>query len=86
MDIFKKGMYVKARYWHGIVRDMVSSNEHCLVLVFSPRGIWRGKPEEWVDAKDVSETTKEDVLAAVRIHRALLEEALQQLQEFEAQL
>ncbi len=67
MDIpsyLRKGALVKVQYWVGEIEDVCVSDTRIMVLVSSPKGIWRNHPAEWLEYQEgqiVSATGKEAI-------------------------
>ncbi|HEU0296836.1 MAG TPA: hypothetical protein VFR47_29130 [Anaerolineales bacterium] len=47
----KHGALVKVQHWYGRVEDVAVSDRHVMVLVKSPKGIWRNQRDasEWLE-------------------------------------
>jgi len=47
----KPGAFVKVQHWYGIVEDVAVSPARSMVLVKSPKGIWRNQRDasEWLE-------------------------------------
>lgn len=47
----KRGALVKVQHWYGIVEDVAVSDQRVMVLVKSPKGIWRNQRDasEWLE-------------------------------------
>ena len=47
----KRGALVKVQHWYGFVEDVAVSDRHVMVLVKSPKGIWRNQRDasEWLE-------------------------------------
>lgn len=51
-DFLQKGAIVKVQHWYGEIIDIALSDTKIMVLVVSPKGIWRNHPEEWLEYKE----------------------------------
>ncbi len=47
----KRGALVKVQHWYGVVEDVAISEMRVMVLVKSPKGIWRNQRDasEWLE-------------------------------------
>ena len=47
----KRGALVKVQHWYGLVEDVAVSDQHVMVLIKSPKGIWRNQrnASEWLE-------------------------------------
>lgn len=47
----KRGALVKVQHWYGLVEDVTVSDLHVMVLIKSPKGIWRNQRDasEWLE-------------------------------------
>lgn len=48
-EFLKVGAIVKVQHWYGEIVDVALSKERIMVLVASPKGIWRNHPAEWLE-------------------------------------
>lgn len=50
----KPGALVKVQHWYGVVEDVAVSELHVMVLVKSPKGVWRNQRDasEWLEYID----------------------------------
>lgn len=76
----KRGALVKVQHWYGVVEDVAISEERIMVLVKSPKGIWRNQRDasEWLEyiegqitAASPEEMEKDIAAHAERIQRML---------------
>ena len=51
-DWLKVGAIVKVQHWFGIIEDVATSSARIMVLVRSPKGIWRNHPAEWLEYQE----------------------------------
>lgn len=52
-DFLKVGAVVKIQHWHGEIVDLArSENGRIMLLVKSPKGIWRNHPAEWLEYQE----------------------------------
>lgn len=47
----KRGALVKVQHWYGVVEDVAVSDLRVMVLIKSPKGIWRNQRDasEWLE-------------------------------------
>ncbi|MEW5827282.1 MAG: hypothetical protein AB1846_00215 [Chloroflexota bacterium] len=47
----RRGAFVKVQHWYGIVEDVAISDRRVMVLIKSPKGIWRNQRDasEWLE-------------------------------------
>jgi hypothetical protein len=50
-DWLVPGAIVRVQFWVGQVEEVAISEKHIMVLVSSPKGIWRNHPAEWLEFK-----------------------------------
>lgn len=50
-DWLKPGAFVKVQHWYGLVEDVAVSPARIMVLIKSPKGIWRNQRDasEWLE-------------------------------------
>jgi hypothetical protein len=48
-DFLKVGAVVKVQHWYSEIIDVAVSDSRLMVLVKSPKGIWRNHPAEWLE-------------------------------------
>jgi len=74
----KRGVLVKVQHWYGLVENVAVSDQHIMVLIKSPKGIWRNQRDasewlEYIEGQIVSATPdemeKEITAHAERIQR-----------------
>ncbi len=78
----KRGALVKVQHWYGVVEDVAVSDVRVMVLIKSPKGVWRNQRDasEWLEYIDgqitqaVPDALEQDIEAhAERIQRMLNE-------------
>jgi hypothetical protein len=77
-DWLKVGAIVKVQHWVGVVEDVAVSRSRVMVLIRSPKGVWRNHPAEWLEYQagqitpaDPDQFSNEIELHADRIRRML---------------
>ena len=47
----KRGALVKVQHWYGVVEDVAVSETRVMVLIKSPKGVWRNQRDasEWLE-------------------------------------
>jgi hypothetical protein len=50
-DWLKRGALVKVQHWYGVVEDVAVSESRVMVLIKSPKGVWRNQRDasEWLE-------------------------------------
>lgn len=75
-----RGAFVKVQHWYGVVEDVAVSDQRVMILIKSPKGIWRNQRDasewlEYIDGQivpaDPKELDKEITVHAERIKRML---------------
>jgi len=64
-DFLKVGAIVKVQHWYGQIVDIAESDTRIMVLVTSPKALWRNHPAEWLefDAEQITATSIADAVA-----------------------
>ena len=85
-DFLKVGAIVKVQHWYGEVVDIATTEAgRVMVLVISPKGIWRNHPAEWLEYQE-GQITQDDLAKALEnidLHRRLIEKMLTALDDME---
>lgn len=81
-----KGAWIEFAFSVGRVVDIAVSDERVMVLVESPKGIWRNHPAEWLEYKPdaIKPATPERIardFELYRTHIANMARALEQLHQ-----
>ena len=77
----KVGAIVKVQHWFGIVEDVAVSHSRIMVLVRSPKGIWRNHPSEWLEYQEGQITPADESLFTreIEIHAERIRKMLEEL-------
>ena len=70
-DWLVPGVIVKVQFWVGQVEEVAVSDRHIMVLVSSPKGIWRNHPAEWLEFKPehIRPATPQEIEQDLERHR-----------------
>ena len=76
------GDFVRCGFFVGRVEDIATSDRRTMLLVSSPKGVWRSHGPEWIeyDPEAVSEVSAEEYNAEVERYRERVLETLQKLE------
>lgn len=82
-DFLKVGAIVKVQHWYGQIVDVAESDSRIMVLVTSPKSLWRHHPAEWLefDEKQIKPATLPEAVASFDIY---IERMRQSLADIEA--
>ncbi len=69
-----RGALVEFAFCVGQIEDIAISPERIMVLVKSPKGIWRNHPAEWLEYKEgaIKPTTQERAERDIALYRAYI--------------
>lgn len=81
----KCGQLVEFAFAVGEIIDVAVSPQRVMVLVSSPKGIWRNHPAEWLEYKEgaIKPTTLERAERELRLYREYLNKMLIELDKME---
>lgn len=76
------GDFVRCGFFVGRVEDIAISDRHTMLLVSSPKGVWRNHGPEWIeyDPDAVTRASTEEYNAEVERYRERVQETLQHLE------
>ena len=82
-EFLKIGALVKAQHWYGQIDDICISPSRIMLLISSPKGIWRCHRAEWVeyDAQYVTPANHGEAMRDIEIHRKRLVEQVREMDE-----
>ncbi len=85
MDIpkfLKVGNIVKIQHWYGMVDDVCISDTNIMVLISSPKGVWRNHPAEWLKYHEgqIVEANQEDAIESIDIYIERISKMLHDVQ------
>ncbi len=85
-EFLKVGNIVRVQHWYGEIVDVAVSDERIMVLVASPKGIWRNHPAEWLefDPRQITPASIEDAVESFEIYEERIEKMLQDVQAMKA--
>ena len=77
------GDFVRCGFFVGRIEDIATSERRVMLLVSSPKGIWRNHGPEWIeyDPEAVTRVSAEEYNAEVERYRERVQETLQKLEE-----
>ncbi len=80
-DWLKPGQLVEFAFCVGQVIDIAVSPERVMVLVKSPKGIWRNHPSEWLEFKEgaIKPATLERAERDIELYRGYILKMLDEL-------
>lgn len=82
----KRGALVKVQHWYGLVEDVTVSDQHVMVLIKSPKGIWRNQRDasEWLEYIDgqITPATPEEMENEITAHAERIQHMLADLNAF----
>ena len=82
----KRGTLVKVQHWYGLIEDVAVSDQHVMVLVKSPKGIWRNQRDasEWLEYIDeqIIPATSAEMEKEITAHAERIQRMLKDLNEF----
>ncbi len=77
-DWLMPGAIVRVQFWVGQIDEVALSDKHIMVLVSSPKGIWRNHPAEWLEFKPehIRPATPEEIAEDLERHRKYIAKML----------
>ncbi len=82
----KRGTLVKVQHWYGLVEDVAVSDQHVMVLIKSPKGIWRNQRDasEWLEYIEgqIIPATSEEMEKEITAHAERIQQMLADLNAF----
>ena len=82
----KRGALVKVQHWYGLVEDVAVSDQHVMVLIKSPKGIWRNQRDasEWLEYIEgqITPATSDEMEKEINAHAERIQRMLTDLSEF----
>ena len=85
-DWLKRSALVKVQHWYGFVEDVTVSDQHVMVLVKSPKGIWRNQRDasEWLEYIEgqIIPATPEEMEKEITAHSERIQRMLDDLNKF----
>ena len=81
----KRGALVKVQHWYGLVEDVAISDQNVMVLIKSPKGIWRNQRDasEWLEYIEgqITSATSEEMEKEINVHAERIQRMLADLNE-----
>ena len=82
----KHGALVKVQHWYGLVEDVTLSDQHIMVLIKSPKGIWRNQRDasEWLEYMEgqIIPATSDEMEKEITAHAERIQRMLEDLNRF----
>jgi hypothetical protein len=80
-EFLEIGNIVKVQHWYGEIVDVAVSDQRIMVLVASPKGIWRNHPAEWLefDPRQITPASIDDAIDQFDIYIERVEKMLDEL-------
>ena len=86
LEWLKRGALVKVQHWYGLVEDVAISDQHVMVLIKSPKGIWRNQRDasEWLEYIEgqIIPATSDEMEKEINAHAERIQRMLADLNEF----
>jgi len=81
-DFLKVGAIVKVQHWYGQIVDIAESDTRIMVLVTSPKALWRNHPAEWLefDAEQITATSIADAVADFDFYLSRVSRTLREIE------
>lgn len=85
-DFLRVGAIVRVQHWYGEIVDVAVSHQRIMVLVKSPKGIWRNHPAEWLefDEKQITPAVVDDALSSFDVYTERIEKMLADIETMKA--
>ncbi|MDM8521629.1 hypothetical protein QUF64_16410 [Anaerolineales bacterium HSG6] len=79
----KVGQLVKVQHWYGQIEDVAVSDKRIMVLVKSPKGIWRNHPAEWLEFKpqQIKPASAEEAVQSIDIYTERVKQMLADIEQ-----
>ena len=85
-DWLKRGAIVKIQHWLGVVEDVAVSESRIMVLIKSPKGIWRNQRDasEWLEYIEgqIISATPDEMDKEITVHTERIRQMLADLNSF----
>jgi hypothetical protein len=85
-DWLVPGAFVKVQHWYGVVEDVAVSPARVMVLVKSPKGIWRNQRDasEWLEYLEgqIVLADKSAMEQEIEVHVKRVQQMLKDLEAF----
>jgi hypothetical protein len=85
-DWLAPGAFVKVQHWYGIIEDVAVSPARIMVLVKSPKGVWRNQRDasEWLEyiEDQIVPADKSEIEREVEVHVKRVQQMLKDLDAF----
>jgi hypothetical protein len=86
----KPGALVKVQHWHGVVEDVAVSPARIMVLIKSPKGIWRNQRDasEWLEYIEgqIMPVSKAQIEEDIETHEIRIRAMLEELTKFRQEI
>lgn len=81
-DFLKVGGIVKVQHWYGEIVDVAVSDRRIMVLVKSPKGIWRNHPAEWLeyDESQITPAAPDEAVSSIEVYQERVERMLEEIE------
>jgi len=77
---------IKVQHQYGLVKDVAVSDQHVMVLIKSPKGIWRNQRDasEWLEyiEEQITPATPAEMEKEINTHTERIQHMLTDLNEF----
>ena len=69
-NFLQVGAVVKVQHWYGQIVDIAVSDSRIMVLITSPKALWRHHPAEWLefDEQQIKPASLDEALASFDIY------------------
>ena len=81
-DFLKVGGIVKVQHWYGEIVEVAVSDRRIMVLVKSPKGIWRNHPAEWLeyDESQITPAALDEAVSSIDVYQERVERMLAEIE------
>jgi hypothetical protein len=81
-EFLQIGQLVKVQHWYGEIEDICTSDQRIMLLVKSPKGIWRNHAAEWLefDPQQIKPATVAEAVKSIEIYTARVQQMLADLE------
>jgi len=82
----RPGEIIEFAFAVGEIVDVATSNERVMILVTSPKGIWRNHPAEWLEYKEgaIKPATRERAQRDIELYREYIKKMLVELDQMQS--
>jgi hypothetical protein len=69
-DFLRVGAIIQVQHWYGQIVDIAESDARLMLLITSPKSLWRHHPAEWLefDPQQIKPASLDDALASFDVY------------------